>query len=1482
LHIDLFGPTFVKSLSKKSYYLVVTNDYSRSDNGTEFENNDFNQFCGMKGIKGEFSEPRTPQQNGIAERKNRTLIKAARTMLNPYCSKTLHVNFLENKPNIAGSGPIWLFDIDSLTRTMNYQPVSAGNQQYVLFLVWSSHFINPYNYDGDAAFEGKEYDFDAKKPKSKVILSSSSSAQSMKQDDKTKKEAKGKSPVESFTRNRDLSAKFEDCFDNSSNEVNAVGTIVSTVRQNSSNSTNPFSVVGPSNTTTRPTYGKSSFIDASQPSDDPDMLELDDITYFDDENDVGAEADFNNLETSITEELLQFKMQKVWVLVDLPHGKRAIGTKWVYRNKKDERGIVVKNKPLEFEDLDHHDKVYKVVKALYGLHKALRACQDKYVAEILRKFRLIEGKSASTPIDIEKPLLKDHDGDDVDVHTYRSMIGSLLYLTSSRPDIMFACKKQTVVATSSTEAKYVAAASCCAQVNDVTRLQALVNKKKVVVTKAAIRELSNGVYCHLFIHRVETPLFEGMLVRQEIEEEGDADEHVEDVTVGDDAQGDDTTAHGEVLAITQEPSIPSPTPTIPPSQPPQDIPSTSQYDKVAQALEITKLKRRVRRLEKGNKARVLKLRRLKKVGTSQRVDTSNETVMDDESNQGRMIDEMDKDDVIILIDEKEEDTKVEETMLDESAQVQERQAESQAKIYKIDMNHASKVLSMQEDEPVEVQEVVDVVTTAMLIIEVVTAASEIVTTVSAIISAAEPQVPAATITTAPTKVVAAPSRRRKGVVIRDPEEESTTSSIISTETKSKDKGKRIMVEEPKSLKKKQQIEMDEQYGRKLHAEINKDIDWDIAIDHVKLKCKEDPANIASFKLDYFKGMSYDDIRPIFEAKFNTNIKFLLKTKEQIEEEENKVLQSTNETPAQKKAKRRKLNREVKDLKRHLEIMPNEDDDVYTEATPLSRKVPIMDYKIIELNNKPYYKIIRGDGTHQLYISFLTLLKNFNREDLEALCSLVKERLKSRRIKGLYMVKKRSRSGSYWNYVPQFPLNYELEPGYIENYNSYPYDSSSLPQQYPCCEDCEVLPEADHCQTPQYTVNHPIFNAHKDLLSSQTTLMEQMTQLTSMCEMACQIVQKKKEEKRIEEEQAANAKIGRSPLVVMMTTITILQSHQINPLTLSNLVPNPSESDGENGCDVPACFTTFSNILFDADYDFYSVDDQSLSDEDFPKEIYSNPLFNEEINSMKIDPHHFNAGSDLIESLLNHDSFIISSSSKIDSLFDEFAEIVYENSSPHPPEELVSEISNSEIESFSPSPIPVEDSDSFMKEIDLSFTPDDPMPPSIGEDNYDSERDIPILEELLDNYSLSLPKNESFYFDIPSFSRPPAKPPDGNTGILNIKMMGDISEQKYSWKFEDSYRRILSFKSSFSQLQLGIILVRNVDSFTKFYMYPRFLQLMIRAQVGDLSSHTINYSSPALTQKVFANMRRVGNGFSRVETPLFEGMIAAQQADDVAD
>nr|GEX18204.1 hypothetical protein [Tanacetum cinerariifolium] len=114
----------------------------------------------------------------------------------------------------------------------------------------------------------------------------------------------------------------------------------------------------------------------------------------------------------------------------------------------------------------------------------------------------------------------------------------------------------------------------------------------------------------------------------------------------------------------------------------------------------------------------------------------------------------------------------------------------------------------------------------------------------------------------------------------------------------------------------------------------------------------------------------------------------------MEEEESRAIALISKTPAQKATKRRRLNKEAKDveeLKQHLEIMPDEDDDVYTEATPLARKVPVVDYQIIHVDNKPRYKIIRADNTHHLYRSFITMLKNFDRDDLETLWNIVKDR-----------------------------------------------------------------------------------------------------------------------------------------------------------------------------------------------------------------------------------------------------------------------------------------------------------------------------------------------------------------------------------------------------------------------------------------------------------------------------------------------------------
>nr|GEZ42884.1 retrovirus-related Pol polyprotein from transposon TNT 1-94 [Tanacetum cinerariifolium] len=186
---------------------------------------------------------------------------------------TLHVNFMENKPNVVGSGPAWLFDIDSLTRTMNYHPVIAENQTnsnagfqetkkageegiqtYVLFPVLSDGFTNPHNNNKDALIDGKEHDNDIQKSVSPDIHSSSSGAQTRKQE-------------------------FEECINNSSNGVNAASSSISTAGHNFINITNDFSDAGPSN--------------AAMPN-------LENITHSDDADDVGVEADINNLESIIS------------------------------------------------------------------------------------------------------------------------------------------------------------------------------------------------------------------------------------------------------------------------------------------------------------------------------------------------------------------------------------------------------------------------------------------------------------------------------------------------------------------------------------------------------------------------------------------------------------------------------------------------------------------------------------------------------------------------------------------------------------------------------------------------------------------------------------------------------------------------------------------------------------------------------------------------------------------------------------------------------------------------------------------------------------------------------------------------------------------------------------------------------------------------------------------------------------------------------
>nr|GEY67366.1 hypothetical protein [Tanacetum cinerariifolium] len=168
------------------------------------------------------------------------------------------------------------------------------------------------------------------------------------------------------------------------------------------------------------------------------------------------------------------------------------------------------------------------------------------------------------------------------------------------------------------------------------------------------------------------------------------------------------------------------------------------------------------------------------------------------------------------------------------------------------------------------------------------------------------------------------ARRRKGVVIRDSKETTTPSVIVHSEPKSKNKGKGILVEEPKPFKKQAQIEQDATYARELEAQLNANINWN----------------------------------EVIEQRFNSIVAFLEKGEEEIEEEARKIIS-------------------------------NDEDDVYSEATPLALKVPVVDYQIHSENNKPYYKIIRADETHQLFLSFISLLRNFDREDEEMLCLMLK-------------------------------------------------------------------------------------------------------------------------------------------------------------------------------------------------------------------------------------------------------------------------------------------------------------------------------------------------------------------------------------------------------------------------------------------------------------------------------------------------------------
>ncbi|GKD30175.1 putative ribonuclease H-like domain-containing protein, partial [Tanacetum coccineum] len=423
LHMDFFGPTFVSSLMHKKYCLVITDDYSRftwvfflaTKGETKFKNNVMDDFCKEKCIKREYSIARTPQQNGVAERRNRTLIEAARTMLADsklpttfwvevvsttcyvqnrvlivmphnktpyelfrgiklalsfmkpfYCHITilntldhlgkfdgksdegffvgyslsskafrvyntrtkkveenLHVGFLENKPMIEGNGPKWLFDIDSLTQSMNYVPVTAGTSSNES--ADASYFDSPYKQMGN---DDTKSIADDPKENENGSNDESNGKEKSKDDSSTKQDNTADQPVNTVNMvgpSHSLEATHDEFFNDEDEPDVGLGNIpnfYATRRMKEPNHKQGFlSAIYEANThEDLHTFLFAYFLSQKEPK--RVLKALSDLAWVE----------------AMQEELLQFKIQKVWILVDLPKGHRAIGTKWVFKNKKDERG----------------------------------------------------------------------------------------------------------------------------------------------------------------------------------------------------------------------------------------------------------------------------------------------------------------------------------------------------------------------------------------------------------------------------------------------------------------------------------------------------------------------------------------------------------------------------------------------------------------------------------------------------------------------------------------------------------------------------------------------------------------------------------------------------------------------------------------------------------------------------------------------------------------------------------------------------------------------------------------------------------------------------------------------------------------------------------------------------------------------------------------------------------------------------------------
>ncbi|GJW38770.1 putative ribonuclease H-like domain-containing protein [Tanacetum coccineum] len=476
--------------------------------------------------------------------------------------ETLNIRFLENIPNVTGNGPNWLFDVDSLTISMNYVPVVAGKQ------------INGIAGTRDNIVTGQA-DKKTEPEQIFILIPFSKTDPLISYGPKDSEEDSGMKPTEvdesealdkdgeddQATRSefeRLLRQEKQSVHPNSTNSINIVSTPVSAAGPSFTNDdlSSPVNAAEVSNAFEEHLFERfSPFKNVFTLPPVSNVTPMDDTRIFGnayDDEDVGADADLNNLETTMnvspilttridkdhpkdqiiedfnsaiqTRRMTKNSNEHVMTLVDLPNRKRAIRTKWVFRNKKDERGIIVRNKArlgaqgytqeegIDYDEVFAHvarieairgwyeilstyliengfrrgtidktlflkkdkgdillvhvyvdDIIFGFIKkslcdAFEGLmHKRFQMSymgeltfflrlqvqqkkdgicisQDKYVADILKKFDFATMKTASTPMESNKALIKDEEVDSVDVHLYRSMIGSLMYLTSSRPD----------------------------------------------------------------------------------------------------------------------------------------------------------------------------------------------------------------------------------------------------------------------------------------------------------------------------------------------------------------------------------------------------------------------------------------------------------------------------------------------------------------------------------------------------------------------------------------------------------------------------------------------------------------------------------------------------------------------------------------------------------------------------------------------------------------------------------------------------------------------------------------------------------------------------------------------------------------------------------------------------------------------------------------------------------------------------------------